>query len=172
MRWWGEHVMTVRIACAEFCCRISHEMSQIKQLLQICILSQSPYPESSLTVTPSWLNFTLLNSCTSSKTVLPASTLTSTKILSSHPLPCSLHWLLMLKSKILMVKELPQTCRPGQPSSPALHGLDVWLLAAFSSCTAATWTPAWPEFSPSQFPNAGLNFPPTSGHTITPWLLL
>lgn len=60
----------------------------------------------------------------------------------------------------------PQTCRPGQPSSPVLQRLILWQLVANSSCA----TQPGLKCSPSQLPIVGLNFPPTSaysGHSLT-----
>lgn len=158
------HEDCVRTVSVECCCQISHEMDQINQLFHIHILSQAPYPDSSLTVTPSWLNFAPSNPSTSSKTVLPASTLTSPKFSFLTSLPCSLHWLLTLKSKILMLKELPQTA--DQVSLPLQR-----CMGSICGC----WLPAHPALPqpghrprlkcpPSWFLNVGLSFPPTSGH--------
>lgn len=158
------------------CCWISHETDQIKQLLHIYILSQAPYPDSSLTVTPSWLNFPLFslqlqqhliqNSAACLDFNLPKNCL-----FSCHPLPCSLHWLLTWKVSNLDTKGTPprKKDRPGQPflSTAALGSICDHSLLPLPA------PPAWPEkFVRPGFPMWDRTSRPRQDTAVTPWLIL
>lgn len=156
------------------CCWISHEMDQIKQLLHIYILSQAPYPDSSLTVTPSWLNFPLFslqlqqhliqNSAACLDSNLPK-TVSSLVTPSRAPSTgCSRG-----KSQISLLKELPENLQTR--SAFSLHR------CMGSICDRSLLPlpapPAWPEkFVHPGFPMWDRTSRPRQDTAVTPWLIL